>query len=144
MDKKITEVKSAFLFFPPEEVFENPYAVFADYQGLQTLKLKKWSIILGEDGGMFFDDGEHLPYPGVICPVIVQRVATIKRILISRLKNPFILLWHKKFKQEIVEIAYVELRRYYLKPNRYCRAVRELYRLLDLIIPKEYDIIHTI
>ncbi len=142
---KITKVPSVWMWFPPAEVFLDPEKALWGYQAKQEFELKDWHIELpklpdDEEFGMFFKGlNDKFFYSGIAVPIIVYMVAVVKNTMLNKLKslrNPFMWFGLKDLKREIGELSNVSLRRYYLKPNRYCRAVREVYRIMELIFPK--------
>lgn len=154
MSKILTETKCVWLYFPPEEVFVNPKNLFIGYQMVQTVRFEKWKMELPDEGGMFFIEDGKEPFPGIICPVIVTEVASVKRLLSYKLRrirqNPLLLLFWREALRELDESATIRLNHYYLKPERYSHAVRELYRVLDVILDADKsevygsNIIHTV
>ena len=77
-------------------------------------------------------------------PPATEAIAFFKRQVMIRLKsfeNPFLLLFYKRFIEELEDSAEV-IKKYYLKPENYGRAVRELFRIGKVLEIKEENI-HT-
>ena len=125
------------IILPPLEIFLYPNKVKWNWDH----KAGKYGDIavfeFPKEGGMLWypRKGRH-PFPGIPYSVATESISFFKRALFLRLKsfkNPFLLLFFKRFKQELEELAYVSVRHYYLKPEYYCRSVREMYRILKLV-----------
>lgn len=145
--REITETKCVWLYFPPEEVFLEPRETYWGYQSVQTVKFSGYKFLLPEKG-MFFLEPNKLPYPGIPCPTIVQAVAAAKRLVMGKVRSVINLIRWRRTLWEIADYASATVRRYYLKPHRYCRSVREIYRVLNLFFPivddtsNGYDLVH--
>lgn len=75
--------------------------------------------------------------PATEATLFFKRSAFIR---LKSLKNPFLCLFYKRWIRELEEIASVSVRRYYLKPEYYSKAVREIYRLGRILELKETNI----
>lgn len=123
--------------FPPKEIFLNEDAATWDWDKKGTAAKIKFRML--NEGLEFIPENGNI-YDGFLFSQATQAVEIYKHLLFIRLrqlKNPLRWLFLKSTLQELDEMAYRVLRRYYLKPQYYCRMVREVFRILKLVGVKE-------
>lgn len=132
------------MVIPPEEVWLDKR--LATY-GLDNRKqfeeiIAECRFEFPEEGGiMYIAKGSLYPYAGIAYPPATDNVAIFKRMVlntISSYKNPLQLLFIKRDIRRLRVLGDIALKRYYLKPHLYARAVREVFRLVLLITKSEW------
>jgi len=110
---------------PPNEIFEKKNVRKMPERIIEE-------IDTSQPKGIFtYIKGEPFPYPGYPHPEPLRTIAGIKRIVMATIKYfPFLFLFRKRFKKWFKFISKRMLSRCLLKPNRYCRSGRELYRVI--------------
>ena len=136
------------LIYPPREVFLSPDDVFKDFENNELARnklsyediYKRVRVTLPKEGGIIvYFAGQPHPYKGFPFPAVCNNLGAFKRCVIVLLrllkKNPLVLtsLVFKKNRDNLIEefehLGFGLLHKYFLKPERYCRCVREIYRL---------------
>jgi len=110
-----------------------------DYEAFLTPESLKW-YLEGWNGEYKVLSQNFRHYPPA-----TEAIAIFKRQVIIRIrsfKNPLLLLFYSRFIQELEDSAET-INRYYLKPENYGRAVRELFRIGKILKIKEKNI-HTV
>jgi len=122
------------LLYPPKGIFLNEQAATWDWTpkdlGLSNSSTIDWP---SEGGILYCPKNQRFGFPGFPFPPAIDNTAIFKRFIINKLYRP----WRLIFWKEIDELMLVSVERYFLKPDMYCRAVREMYRLGKLLYPEE-------
>ena len=115
------------LLYPPKEIFLSPESVSWDWD-LKSERLgEKAEVEYPKEGGiLYYPNKNYYPFKGFPFPPATAMVAVWKRVLINKLKRP--LTWFGA-KRELEELANHTIKIYYLKPEFYCKPVREIYRV---------------
>lgn len=134
------EKKYEYLFPPPHIFYDENIATYG-WDKQEDGHYDKVRIEFPEEGGILYYPEAHLsPYQGFFFSPAINATAFFKRFLLLKIKsfkNPLTFLLIGQMKRELKELVYVEYRRYFLKPQYYCTPLRELYRVLSLVITDE-------
>lgn len=123
--------------FPPKDIFLNPDLASLDWDVKGNTD--EASVSFPEEGGIFWKaTPESFVFSGFPFPPATENVALFKRVLIQKMMNPLSYLWISKTKRELEELAYISIRRYFLKPERYCKPVREVFRIASLFFKTDF------
>lgn len=123
------------LLYPPKEIFLNEKFATWDWDSTD-LELYKTAEYILPDKGIEFYPKKGLPcFDGFPFPYASENVAIFKKFVLTSarrmIKNPFSSIG---FKKHFMEMASVSVKRYSLKPERYARGVREIYRLCGMVL----------
>lgn len=116
---------------PPREVFLNPEGASWTWDEKGVTEGARVELV---DGMQYYPTPDGIPYRGFPYAPAIADTAIFKRFLILRassLKNPLNWISLPFFKREIYEMAYTCIRHDFLKPEYYCKSVREIYRVID-------------
>lgn len=124
------------IILPPAEIFLDPESLKIGWNLKSERLYERGEVRLPEQGIVYIPDKNMAEYRGFPFSVAIDAVTIFKRLVmmwIRRFKNPFQLIFWWRAKQELSIMTRICLARYYLKPERYSRPVREIYRLLEFI-----------
>lgn len=120
------------LLYPPKEIFLNEELASWDWT-LRTNRFPERSdYTIDKQKGILYHRDKQT-FKGFPFPPATDNVAIFKRALILELKDPLALIFYKRTIRKLEELASVSVRRYYLKPEMYCRSVKEIFRLVKLV-----------
>lgn len=118
------------IILPPKKIFLNEEVIEKQWDKYGEIK---WEIELPEQGILFRPKKGAIPLNGFPLSVALDAANVIKRFIILKLKsykNPLRLFWYKRDIEELRNLGRITALKYALKQDRYCRAVRALYRTL--------------
>lgn len=127
--------------FPPSKIFYDETFATYNWEKQSEGHYDKVRIEFPEEGGiLYYPQVDLSPYQGFFFAPAIAATAFFKRFLILKIKsfkNPLNFLLIGQIKKELKNLIDVDYRRYFLKPEYYCTSLRELYRVLSLVIPEE-------
>ena len=130
------------LMFPPTKIFLCEQVSW-DWDKREWRMNELASYELPEGGGIqFYPKPGFKAFDGFPFPRATQDVASWKRMVMAHVRqirrNPFLLLFYRSWFKELEEVASVGLFHFYLKPQYYCRPMREMFRILTIVGTPEW------